>query len=86
MTRPGQWLRAGRAGGVGEALGAAAVLLVMAYALNVVRVGGPLYRQIDREKNLVNDLTPPALFLRGPQVLLTNLLAETDPALSLIHI
>jgi methyl-accepting chemotaxis protein WspA len=60
-------------------VGVVAVQVVMFIALGHVRVGGPLYEEIDRKQQLVNDLTPPALFLRGPYVLLVNIQTETDP-------
>ena len=61
-------------------VGFAATQAVMSAAVNTVKVDGPLYREITRERDLLNDLTPPALFLRGPYILLVNLSAEPDPA------
>ena len=61
-------------------LGLVAVAGVGWAAVAAVQVDGPLYREIVREKELVTDLTPPALFLRGPYVLLVNISAEADPA------
>jgi methyl-accepting chemotaxis protein WspA len=60
-------------------LGFVALEVVMSVAVNTVKVGGPLYADILREQDLLNDLTPPALFLRGPYVLLSTLVAEPDP-------
>ena len=57
-----------------------AVQGLMYMALREVRVGGPRYMEIVHKKDLDADLAPPVLFVRGPYILLTNLLAETDPA------
>jgi methyl-accepting chemotaxis protein WspA len=62
------------------AVGGIAVQVLMNVALHAVKVGGPLSDEVVRQKEILNDLTPPALYLRGPWVVLTQVAAETDAA------
>ncbi len=60
--------------------GMVATQWAMLATLAHVRIGGPLFGVIERKQRLLNDLTPAAVYLRGPYVLLVNLQAESDPA------
>ena len=61
-------------------LGVLAVLAVMFTAISKVKIEGPLYVQIMHEKDLVHDLSPPALFIRTPYNLCLQMALETDPS------
>ena len=48
-------------------------------ALETVKIDGELYAAIMKEKDLVNDLTPPTLFVRSPYILCIYLAVEDNP-------
>jgi methyl-accepting chemotaxis protein WspA len=52
---------------------------VRIFALDTVKVEGPLYRQIIRDKDVVNDLSAPRLFIREPYMLALRIALEPDP-------
>jgi len=49
-------------------------------ALDTVKIDGPLYEQIAKEKDLVSELIPPTLFVRSPYILSITLSVEDNPA------
>ena len=61
-------------------LGFVVLWIVRVVALDTVKVDGPLYKQITRDKEVVNDLTTPRLFIREPNILLHHIALEPDPA------
>src|SRR5262245_45545894 len=61
-------------------VGSVTLGVIRTIAIDTVKVEGPLYQQITRDKDLINDLTPPRLFIREPHTLLQYLAVETDPA------
>jgi len=69
--------------GIVTAVGLAAMLATSTFALNQLRVGGPLYSQIKLGNDLVADiLPPPAYVLEG---YLEATLALRDPAQLSVH-
>jgi methyl-accepting chemotaxis protein WspA len=58
--------------------GLVALGIARSIAVDAVKIGSPLYQQIDREKALVNDLTAPRLFIREPYILLLEIAIESD--------
>ncbi len=60
-------------------LGFLAVLAVMFTAISKVKIEGPLYVQIMKERDFINELTPPSLFIRTPYNLCLQMALETDP-------
>lgn len=56
-----------------------ALVAVANVALSTVKIDGPLYDQIVRDKELASDLTPAYLYLRGPHLTIAQMAAETDP-------
>jgi methyl-accepting chemotaxis protein WspA len=57
-----------------------AVEVLQQFALHTVKVEGPLYQQITREDDLINEVTPPTLYIREPFLLLHKVCLEQDPA------
>lgn len=53
---------------------------VLMAALSRVKIEGPLYDQIKRDKELANDLTAPLLFIREPYMIALQAGIESDPA------
>ncbi len=66
---------------IGAFLTGYAITHVM-YAVMIanVKVNGPLYNNITQSKDLINDLTPPVLFLRSPNLTIYQMLDEENPA------
>src|SRR5215475_14234652 len=48
--------------------------------LNTVKINGPLYAEIERQSDLINDLCPPAVSLAAPYRTALRMLGEPDPA------
>src|SRR3954469_3001932 len=63
--------------GLVTAIGLAAMLLTSNYALNQLKVGGPLYSQIKLGNDLVADILPPPLYV--VEAYLETTLALRDP-------
>src|SRR3979411_1034317 len=69
-------------GGV-AALGLAALLFTSGYALQQLRVGGPLYSQIKLGNDLVADILPPPAYVL--EAYLEATLALRDPSRLSVH-
>jgi methyl-accepting chemotaxis protein len=75
--------RAITAFGLVTAVGLAAMLITSGYALNQLRVGGPLYSQIKLGNDLVADILPPPAYVL--EAYLEATLALRDPSRLSIH-
>lgn len=69
--------------GLVTAVGLAAMLITSGYALNQLRVGGPLYSQIKLGNDLVADILPPPAYIL--EAYLEATLALRDPSRLSIH-
>jgi methyl-accepting chemotaxis protein len=69
--------------GLVTALGLAAMLITSGYALNQLRVGGPLYSQIKLGNDLVADILPPPAYIL--EAYLEATLALRDPSRLSVH-
>jgi methyl-accepting chemotaxis protein WspA len=52
--------------------------IVMNLAINTVKVDGPLYDQIKLDKEIINEVTPPVLFIRHQFMLLHKVCVEQE--------
>lgn len=64
--------------GVVAALGFAAIFFTSGYALNQLRVGGPLYSQIKSGNDLIADILPPPAYVLEAYLEATLALQEPE--------
>ena len=60
--------------------GGVVVLVIHAYVVNTVKIDGEVYDQIAKERQFVNELSAPTLYIRSSYMAVLLMASETDPA------